>query len=79
MKPSVRNLLEPAPAAVDRRSFFKTLGLTASATMTLRGDAAAASAANVVQANVKRASEPSALKITDLRPPTPPEGPQTTM
>ena len=24
-------------------------------------------AANVVQANVKRASEPSALKITDLR------------
>ena len=67
MKPSVRNLLDPAPASVDRRSFFKTLGLTASATMTLRGDAAAASAANVVQANVKRASEPSALKITDLR------------
>ena len=67
MKPSVRNLLDPARASVDRRSFFKTLGLTASATMTLRGDAAAASAANVVQANVKRASEPSALKITDLR------------
>jgi L-alanine-DL-glutamate epimerase-like enolase superfamily enzyme len=60
-------MLDPAPASVDRRSFFKTLGLTASATMTLRGDAAAAAAANVVQANVKRASEPSALKITDLR------------
>ena len=67
MKPSVRNFLDPAPASVDRRSFFKTLGLTASATMALRGDAAAEAAANVVQSNVKRASEPSALKITDLR------------
>src|SRR6476659_8759079 len=67
MKPLVRRMLDPAPASVDRRSFFKTLGLTASATMTLRGDATAAAAANVIQANVKRASEPSALKITDLR------------
>ena len=52
MKPSVRSMLDLAPACVDRRSFFKTLGLTASATLTLRGDAAAAAAANVVQANV---------------------------
>jgi L-alanine-DL-glutamate epimerase-like enolase superfamily enzyme len=35
--------------------------------MTLRGDAAAEANARVVQSNVKRASEPSALKITDLR------------
>jgi L-alanine-DL-glutamate epimerase-like enolase superfamily enzyme len=67
MKPLVRTMLEPIPASVDRRSFFKTLGMTATASMTLRGDAAAEAAANVVQSNVKRASEPSALKITDLR------------
>src|SRR4051794_14718644 len=67
MKSSLRKLLDLAPASVDRRSFFKTLGLTASATMMLRGEATAAAAADVIQANVKRASEPSALKITDLR------------
>jgi L-alanine-DL-glutamate epimerase-like enolase superfamily enzyme len=67
MKPSLRKLLDLAPASVDRRSFFKALGLTAAATMTLNGKAAADAAANVVQSNVKRASEPSALKITDLR------------
>jgi L-alanine-DL-glutamate epimerase-like enolase superfamily enzyme len=33
----------------------------------LEGDAAAQAAADLVQSNVKRASEPSALKITDLR------------
>src|SRR5437762_8495673 len=55
------------PAAVDRRSFFKTLGLGAAGAMALRGEAAADTAAGFVQANVKRASEPSALKITDLR------------
>jgi L-alanine-DL-glutamate epimerase-like enolase superfamily enzyme len=53
--------------AVDRRSFFKTLGISAGGMIALRGEAAADAAANVIQANVKRASEPSALKITDLR------------
>src|SRR4029453_12377883 len=67
MKPSVRKMLDAPVPAVDRRSFFKTLGLGAAGAMTLTGTAAADAAANVVQSNVKRASEPSALKITDLR------------
>ena len=67
MKPVVRNMLDTPAPAVDRRSFFKTLGLSAAGAMALRGDAAADAAAAVVQSNVKRASEPSALKITDLR------------
>jgi len=53
--------------AVARRSFFKTLGLSAAGALTLKGDASADGAASFVQAGVKRASEPSALKITDLR------------
>ena len=64
MKPSVRRQL-------DRRDFFKSVGGAAGAAVTaaaieppgLRAESAAAS----VQANVKRASEPSALRITDLR------------
>ena len=52
---------------VARRSFFKTLGLSAAGALTLKGDAAADAAGSFVQAGVKRASEPSALKITDLR------------
>jgi len=52
---------------VARRSFFKTLGLSAACALTLKGDAAADAAASFVQAGVKRASEPSGLKITDLR------------
>ena len=56
-----------APSAVDRRSFFKTLGLGDGGAMALTGEAAAEAAAALVQSNVKRASEPSALKITDLR------------
>jgi L-alanine-DL-glutamate epimerase-like enolase superfamily enzyme len=67
MKPSVRKLLDDAPPPVDRRSFFKTLGVSAAGAMALAGDAAAEAAANGVQAHVKRASEPSALKITDMR------------
>jgi L-alanine-DL-glutamate epimerase-like enolase superfamily enzyme len=67
MKPAVRALLDEQPQALGRRSFFKTLGLTAGAAMALEGNAAAQAAANLVQSNVKRASEPSALKITDLR------------
>ena len=67
MKPAVRKMLDGAPPSADRRSFFKTLGMGAAGTMALTGQAAADAAANVVQANVKRASEPSALKITDMR------------
>jgi L-alanine-DL-glutamate epimerase-like enolase superfamily enzyme len=67
MKPSVRRLLDQPAPAVDRRSFFRTLGMSAAATMALGGEAAAQAAASVVQNNVRRASEPSALKITDLR------------
>jgi L-alanine-DL-glutamate epimerase-like enolase superfamily enzyme len=58
---------ESTPAAVGRRSFFKTLGLGAAGALTLTGEAAADADASFVQANVKRASEPSALKITDMR------------
>jgi L-alanine-DL-glutamate epimerase-like enolase superfamily enzyme len=67
MKAAVQTLLSDIPRAIHRRSFFKTLGLSAGGAMALAGDAAADAAANLVQANVKRASEPSALKITDLR------------
>jgi len=67
MKPAIRRCLDDAPRGLDRRSFFKTLGLGAAGAMALTGEAAADAAANLVQANVKRASEPSALKITDLR------------
>jgi L-alanine-DL-glutamate epimerase-like enolase superfamily enzyme len=72
MKPSVQHLLDtPMPSSVDRRSFFKTLGAAATGAAALEfsstAEARAASAAAVVQSNVKRASEPSALKITDLR------------
>jgi L-alanine-DL-glutamate epimerase-like enolase superfamily enzyme len=56
----------PAPD-LDRRSFFRTLGLGAAGTMALTGEAAAEAAADFVQSNVNRASEPSALRITDLR------------
>ena len=67
MKTAVRDMLADAPPSVDRRSFFKTLGLGAAGVMALTGEAAADAAAGFVQSNVKRASEPSALKITDLR------------
>ena len=67
MKPAVRKMLDDAPPVVDRRSFFKTLGLGTAGALALTGDAAADAAADFVQANVKRASEPSALRITDLR------------
>ena len=67
MKPVVRSMLADTPREVNRRSFFKTLSLGAAGAMALTGDAAANAAADFVQAGVKRASEPSALKITDLR------------
>jgi L-alanine-DL-glutamate epimerase-like enolase superfamily enzyme len=62
MKPAVARLL-------DRRGFFSSIGaavggvVALGAASTRDADAAAA----FVQSNVKRASEPSALKITDLR------------
>jgi L-alanine-DL-glutamate epimerase-like enolase superfamily enzyme len=67
MKRAVRRLLDQPVSTVDRRSFFKTLGSSAAGAMALTGEASAEAAGNLVQANVKRASEPSALKITDLR------------
>src|SRR5688572_12588230 len=67
MKAAVRKLLDDRPAPVDRRSFFKTIGVTAGGMVALTHEAAADAAASFVQANVKRASEPSALRITDLR------------
>jgi len=67
MKPAVRTLLADAPTTVDRRSFFRTLGVGTAGVLALTGRAAAAAEADFIQANVKRASEPSALKITDLR------------
>ena len=67
MKPAVQKMLDDAPTTVDRRSFFKTLGVGAAGALALTGRAAADAEANFIQANVKRASEPSALKITDLR------------
>ena len=67
MKPAVKKLLDTPTPPVDRRAFFTTLGLDAAGTMALTGEAAADAAAGFVQSNVNRASEPSALKITDLR------------
>ncbi len=71
MKPAVKRLLDGDPREVSRRSFFRTLGTAATASAALRfsatAEARAESAAAFVQSNVKRASEPSALKITDLR------------
>ena len=67
MKPAVQKMLTDVPPAVDRRSFFKTIGLGTAGALALTGKAAANADADFVQANVKRASEPSALKITDLR------------
>lgn len=66
MKPTVDRLLTP-PAEVNRRSFFRTLGMSAGAAMALGGPASADAAAAFVQSNVTRASEPSKLQITDLR------------
>ena len=64
MKPAVARLL-------DRRGFFKSMGAAAggavAAGLTGTADARAEAAAALVQSNVKRASEPSALTITDLR------------
>ncbi len=64
MKRSVRRLL-------DRRHFFRSVGTVAggaaAATFARASEASAAENAAIVQSNVKRASEPSALKITDLR------------
>ena len=45
MKPMVQTMLDDAARAVDRRSFFKTLGLGAAGAMALTGDAAADAAA----------------------------------
>jgi L-alanine-DL-glutamate epimerase-like enolase superfamily enzyme len=68
MKPAVQKMLDRSSTpGVDRRSFFKTLGLSAGAAMALAPAEAAEAAAALVQSNVKRASEPSALAITDLR------------
>src|SRR6476661_3252166 len=67
MKAVAQKLLDESPRGAGRRSFFKTLGLTAAGAMALKGNAAAEAASSFVQSNVKRSSEPSALKITDLR------------
>jgi len=67
MKAVAQKLLDESPRGAGRRSFFKTLGLTAAGAMALKGNAAADAASSFVQSNVKRSSEPSALKITDLR------------
>ncbi len=64
MKRAVQDLM-------DRRGFFRSMGTAAggAAALSLAAspEAEAAEAARLVQSNVKRASEPSALKITDLR------------
>src|SRR5262249_37639294 len=52
---------------VARRSFFKTLGLSAAGAMALTGEAAADAAPGFGQANVKSASRPSAPEIINLR------------
>ena len=67
MKPAIRALLDDSHPGVDRRSFCKRLGIGAGAAIAMTGEAAAAAAADFVQSNVNRSSEPSALKITDLR------------
>lgn len=64
MKPSVRRQL-------DRRDFFRSVGTAAgavaAASCATTAEAGAEQAAALVQSNVRRASEPSALEITDLR------------
>ena len=64
MKPTVSRQL-------DRRGFFKSMGAAsgavAAATYLESPEARAEEAAALVQSNVKRSSEPSALQITDLR------------
>ena len=67
MKPAIRALLDDSHPGVDRRSFCKRLGIGAGAAIAMTGEAAAGAAADFVQSNVNRSSEPSALKITDLR------------
>src|SRR6188474_1864321 len=67
MKPAVRKLIDASTPSLDRRTFFRTLGLSAAGSMALTGEAAADAAADFVQTNVNRASEPSALRITDVR------------
>ncbi len=41
MKTAIRPMLDDAPRAAGRRSFFKTLGLGAAGAMALTGEAAA--------------------------------------
>jgi L-alanine-DL-glutamate epimerase-like enolase superfamily enzyme len=65
MKTSVRRQL-------DRRDFFRSVGAAAGAAAVTAlapetADAKARAASELVESNVKRSSEPSALKITDLR------------
>ena len=67
MKAKVKELLTPPAADMGRRSFFRTLGMTAGAAAVMSPTQAAEAAANFVQNAVKRASEPSKLQITDLR------------
>jgi L-alanine-DL-glutamate epimerase-like enolase superfamily enzyme len=60
MKPAVARLL-------DRRGFLKSMGAGGAVALGATSVQGADAAAALVQSNVKRASEPSALKITDLR------------
>jgi L-alanine-DL-glutamate epimerase-like enolase superfamily enzyme len=62
MKPAVARLL-------DRRGFFTSMGAAVGGVVALGATSIrdADAAAALIQSNVKRASEPSALKITDLR------------
>jgi len=64
MKPTVRALLDDSHPGVDRRSFCKRLGIGAGAAIAMTGEVAAAAAADFVQSNVNRSSEPSALRIS---------------
>ena len=64
MKATVRRQL-------DRRDFFRSMGAAAgaaaAATCVAPPEVEARAAAELVQSNVRRSSEPSALRITDLR------------
>jgi L-alanine-DL-glutamate epimerase-like enolase superfamily enzyme len=63
MKPAVRRQL-------DRRDFFRSVGAAAGAAAAInyeRPEVRAEAATALVQSNVRRSSEPSALRITDLR------------
>ena len=64
MKPAVQQML-------NRRRFFQSVGAVAAGATTAAfvetAEARAEAASALVQSNVKRSSEPSALKITDLR------------